>query len=177
MKEFKFWAIPYSLNQILLIAIPVGIVFLFLMFSTDIFKYFGYLFAAVFIWYIFFFLFFVKRVRISFSESGVIHLYINGKEKIAAEPQQLELVRGMDIRRTTNRPSLYLVFNGKDFTFNLFENRNIKASKQQELLQYMVTTYNLQQEFYKKSLAGPIYTYRNPAFMGVSVTNYNKSEK
>ena len=177
MREFKFWAIPYSLNKMFLIAIPTGIVLLLMILSTDIFKYFGYLFAAVFIWYIFFFLFFVKRVRISFSESGVIHLYINGKEKIAAEPQQLELVRGMDIRRTNNRPSLYFVFNGKDFTFSLFENRNIKASTQQELLRYMVTTYNLQQEFYKKSLTGSIYTYRNPAFMGVSVTNYNKSEK
>lgn len=177
MKEFKFWALPYSLTQMFLIALPAGVVFMFLIFSVDRVRYFNYLFAGAFAWNVFFFLVFLKRVRISFSESGTIHLYVNGKEKIVAEPQQLELVRGMDIRRTTNQSTLYLVFNGKDFTFSLFENKNLGSSKQQKLLQYMVTTYNLQMEFYEKSLMGPIYTYNNPAFKGISVTNYNKSEK
>ncbi len=177
MKEFKFWAVPYSLTQMFLIALPAGVVFMFLIFSVDMAKYFGYLFAGAFAWNVIFFLVFLKRVRITFSESGTIHLYVNGKEKIVAEPQQFEYVRGADIRRTTNQSTLYLVFNGKDFTFSLFENRNLGSSRQQELLKYMVATYNLQMEFYEKSLMGPIYTYRNPTFKGISVTNYNKSEK
>ena len=177
MKEFKFWAVPYSLTQMFLIAMPSGIVFLFLIFSIDTFKYFGYLFAGAFAWNIFFFLVFLKRVRISFSESGTIHLYVNGKEKMVAEPQHFEYVRGIDVNSTTNQSTLDFAFNGKDFTFSLFETRGVKTTKQQELLRYMVTTYNLQKEFYKKTLMGSIYTYNNPAFKGVSVTNYNKSEK
>ncbi|GAB6009419.1 hypothetical protein [Dysgonomonas reticulitermitis] len=177
MKEFKFWALPYSQMQMFLIALPAGIVFLVPLFSIDRVKYFEYLFAGAFAWNLFFFLAFLKRVRISFSESGTIHLYVNGKEKIVAEPQQFEYVRGIDVNSTTNQSTLYLVFNGKDFTFSFFENRSFGSSKQQELLQYMVTTYNLEKELYKKSLMATTYTYRNPAFKGVSVANYNKSEK
>lgn len=177
MKEFKFWALPYSLTQMFLIALPAGIVFLFLVFSIDKYTYFEYLFAGAFVWNIFFFLVFLKRVRISFSESGTIRLYINGKEKIVAEPQQFEYVRGIDINSTANQSTLHLVFNGKDFTFSLFETRGLITSKQQELLRYMVTTYNLEKELYKKSLMETIYTYRNPSFKGISVTSYNKNEK
>jgi hypothetical protein len=174
MKEFKFWALPCSLTQMFLIVLPAGIVFLFLMYKDE---YFEYLFAGAFIWNVIFFLFFMKRVRINFSESGTIRLYINGKEKIVAEPQQFEYVRGIDIDNTANQSTLHLVFNGKDFTFSLFESKGAKTSKQQELLQYMVVTYNLEKELYKKSLLSTIYTYRNPSFKGISVTSYNRNEK
>jgi hypothetical protein len=177
MKEFKFWALPYSQTQMLLIAMPAGIIFLFLIFSIDRVKYFEYLFAGVFAWTLLFFMVFLKRVRICFSESGTIHLYINGKEKIVAEPQQFEFARGIDLNSAAGQSTLYLVFNGKDFTFSLFESRGLKGGKQQELLRYMVTTYNLEKELYRKSLTGSVYTYRNPSFKGISVTNYNKSEK
>ncbi|MFT4222613.1 hypothetical protein [Dysgonomonas sp.] len=177
MKEFKFWAVPYSMTHLLLITAPAGAIFLFLFWRLDVFRYFEYFFLGALAWNILFFLFFLKRVRISFSESGTIHLYVNGKEKIVAEPQQFEYVRGVDVNSTMNQSTLYLVFNGKDFTFSLFESRGLRTSKQQDILRYMVTNYNLQKEFHKKSLMGSIYTYRNPSFKGISVTNYNKNEK
>jgi hypothetical protein len=177
MKEFKFWAIPYSPLQLLILAMPLGLMFVLLLSPVNPFRHYSYTFAGTFILIVLFFLLFVKKVRVTFSETGTIRLYINGKEKIVAEPQQFEYVRGVDIRRTTNQSALYLVFNGKDFTFSLFETRGVKTTKQQEFLRYMVTTYNLEKELYKKSLTGTIYTYRNPSFKGISVTSYNKSEK
>lgn len=179
MKEFKFWALLYTPFQLLLIFLPVGIIFLFLFVYVDGFLCFEYFVAGVFGWIIIFFLFFVKRVRINFSESGIIRLYINGQEKMVAEPRHFEYARGIDENSLLRGWSpLYLVFNGKEFVFNILNTHDLGGdNKQRQLLRYMIDTYNLKKVIYKKFLIGAEYTYYNPAFKGVSITNYNKKEK
>lgn len=77
MKEFKFWAITYTFKQMLLIAVPIWIIFIAIIFFIDMDKYFFYAWIGAFIWIVFCFLFIIKRVRITFSERKQISIYIS----------------------------------------------------------------------------------------------------
>ena len=178
MKEFKFWAIPYSSFQLLILSMPLGIIFIFLFSPLNPFKHYSYIFIVTFILIVLFFLLFVKKVRVAFSETGTMHIYINGKEKIVAEPQHLKHIIGIDIDiYIQNQKPVSLVFSNKEIVLNILELKSFGYNKNKELLRYMIETYNLRKEFYQYSPMGLLYTYRNPAFKGVSVTNNNKSEK
>lgn len=177
MKEFKFWALPYSITQLILFSLPTAIIFLFLLFYVDFFKYLEYFVAGVIVWNIFCLFFMVKRVKISFSPTDTISIYTNGIERLVAEPYMLEYVKGGDINNTKSQTTISLSFGGKEFSYSIFEWNTSKSNTQVELLRYMIATYNLEPEYTKNTFVNKVYLYRNPDFKGLSITQYNKSEK
>ncbi|MDR1714601.1 MAG: hypothetical protein LBS20_02035 [Prevotella sp.] len=180
MKEFKFWAIPYPIKQILLMAAPIWILYIPVFFCLGI-EHIHYFIFGTWALAICFVLIFVRRVKISFTPANEINIFFNGKLKYSGSPVNLEYVRGANIADGRSNTVLYFSFSDKKFMFNILENRNSFTSgttKQVELLRYMVTVFNLRTEYYKDSMQGRIFTYWNPIYKeSLRPKEYNKSER
>lgn len=177
MKEFKFWGLPFPAYQLSFIGIPVFIIFILLYIYLDMSKHFIPVYLGVLLYLIFFAVLFVKRIRVTISQSGTIRLYVNGKEKAIAEVQQIELVRGTNVSNPSGQTPICLKLNEKKFTFSFFIGKGFNTDNQRELLLFLIETYGLKKEFYKKTFMGSIFTYRNPAFSRDLVDEDHKQEK
>ena len=180
MKEFNFWAIPYSIKHILLIVAPIWLIYIPLFFCLG-FEHIHYFIFATWALAICMALVFVKRVKISFSPTNDINIFFNGRLKHTGSSANLEYVRGANIANGRSQTTLYFSFSDKKFIFNVFENRNSftsNPSKQVKLLRYMVTVFSLRTEYYKNSMQGKIFTYWNPIYKeSLRPKEYNKSER
>ncbi|MBD8390306.1 hypothetical protein [Dysgonomonas sp. BGC7] len=187
MKEFKFWAIPYSLKQIMLITMPVGIIMVLFIFFTDISyitSHFIYFFLAIFIWTLFLFTFFVRRVKITFNHDNEISIFYYGKEIYKTKAEGLEYLIGDDIIDSKCQSDIKLSFFDKKFTFTTGHTRGLQASKIDEpiaLLRYMTATFELKKEPFRDRLfLDKEYIYRNPSFNPSLIKeqkSYIKNEK
>ncbi|MBK5722753.1 hypothetical protein JGH11_17930 [Dysgonomonas sp. Marseille-P4677] len=180
MKEFKFWALICPMKQLLMFVIPVWIIFVIFFFSVDVFEYFGYFFAAILIFNIFFFVFFFKYVKITFSHSNEIRIYFNGKEKYIGNADSLKYAKGADLNNDPSYGELGIIFADRNFFFRISEKRGLfesKPTKHVALLRYMATAYQLEKESSQSTLFGESFIYSNPQYKGISVNErYNKSE-
>jgi len=181
MKEFKFWAIPYSVRQLLLIAFPFWVIFFTIIYFVDVEKHFFYIWLGLLIWVIPSYMLIVRRVRISFSETGDIRIFMNGRQKYEGSAELLEYVRGVNINNSRGRAALTMKFPDRKFRFSIFELTGIIAPKENQqvrLLKYMVSVFNLKPEIYQDTFMNQIYTYWNPGYKGdSSAQGYNKNER
>lgn len=167
MKEFKFWAIPYSFKQLILFAILIWFVFFAIIYIVDVYKYFLYIWFGVFVWVFICGLLIVRRVRISFSEAADFCIFMNGHLKYEGNIRNLEYVRGTNISNNRGRGTLTFNFSDKKLRFSIFEMTGPLISKdnqQVRLLKYMISTFKLEPEVYQDSYLNQIYTYWNPEY-------------
>lgn len=177
MKEFKFWGLTFPVYQLSFIGIPAFIIITILCIYLNISKHFVHIYLGALLYIVILAILFVKRIRITISQSGTLRLYINGKEKAVGEAQQIELVRGPNVNNPSDQTPIHLMIDGRYFTFSFFVSKGIKAYSQRELLLFLIETYGLKKEFYKKTFMGTIFTYRNPAFSRDLVDEDHKQEK
>lgn len=172
MKEFKFWAMPFSLMPAFIAVIPFTIISLTM-------ERFVYMWMVMVLFFILLLIFGIKRVRIIFSSSNDILIYYNKKEKYVGSKEKLEYVKGGNIRASSTNESLNFVFSDKKFSFVLF---NTFGKTHIDLLRYMVVIYDLEKEVKNDTLIGLLkesYIYKNPQYnASLSANNdYNKKER
>lgn len=180
MKEFKFVAFTCPLERLLMFTIPLGIILLILCFTVDVFEYFWYIFIAIFICNISLYLIFLKYVRITFSPSNEICIYLNGKKKYIGNVNSLKYVKGANLTNDSAEGCLEIVFADRCFIFSIFEKRGLiadKISKHIELLRYMASVYELEEGASKTKFLKESIIYNNPTYTGISINEgYRKSE-
>lgn len=180
MKEFKFWASPFSYKQLLLFAIPIWIIGALSFFYIDMEKHFHYLFIFMIFWFVFIVpVFLIKRVKVILSEDNV-QIYYYGRLKYSGNINTLEYIRGTDIDNGKGYTNVRFVFSDKQYVFTIMESNGAFAppvSKQGQLLSEFVETYNLRKEFYKAVFMNNIYTYYNSSYNPSMTSGYNRKEK
>ncbi|MFV0418502.1 MAG: hypothetical protein ACK5KT_07225 [Dysgonomonas sp.] len=181
MKEFKFWAIPYSFWQILVAFILMWFLLIAVISLIDMQQYLFYLGPTMLVWVVLCGLLFIRRVRISFSDKNDILVFMNGWQKYVGKIQELEYVRGANISNNRGRASLIMKFADKKLNFSILEVKNVlslRDNQQVRLLKYMVSAFKLQSEVYQDTFLNQIYTYWNPEYEGKIASNeYNKKER
>lgn len=183
MKEFKFWAIPFSPINLYLAFISTFLAVFSMFFITEVsmFEYFIPIWFVSLAWCILFFVLFVKRVKVQFTPEGEMLVHFNGNLKYIGDKNKLEYAKGGDINDGQSRSTMEIAFNDKILKLAVFEIKGLPASKvnnQVSLLRHMVRLYALEKYKNKKKLTGDSYTYRNPDYKGASlVTGYRKEER
>ncbi|WP_029905302.1 hypothetical protein [Prevotella sp. 10(H)] len=183
MKEFKFLATPYALRQLIPALIPLWIISIVAFFYTDLgSRSFLYFFFGSWLATLCYLYFFVKRVKISLTPDNGINIFFNGKMQYSGSLTNLEYIRGANIGDGRATSFLTFSFSDKKFIFYIFETYGLfapKVNSQVSLLRYIVSIWELEREYYKDSLQGKIYTYRNTGYAESPVVadGYNKKER
>lgn len=182
MKEFKFWAMPFSYKQLLLLGIPIWIILGSFMIFIDLERYFYHLFIFMIFWFIVIVpVFLLKRVKLVFSED-IIEIYYYGRLKHSTNIEGLECIIGTDIDKGKGATSLQFIFSDKRYTFIIMESSGAfssHTSKQTEILKELAGKYNLEKIFYKDVFMDKAYMYTNPHYNPslADRKHYNKSER
>ena len=184
MKEFKFWALPFSYKQLLLLAIPIWIIFLvaFFFIKDQFFYYFYYIFGFIIIFSIISIPITLKRVKVVLINDE-IQIFYYGRLKYSTTINNLEYIKGPDIISGSTCRQFIIVFNDRSYTFNGMNSSISLLSPKDTRVDFLIELmlrYDLKKEFYSEWLIDKTYLYTNPNYNPSPTLNtkgYNKSER